>query len=277
MSLRTYLQRAYHAAQLSSLAKKNDPVLEESVKALAKQRADYLCQHPRKLEKFILSGKKAVVHVVEQLPAEMVAKAMSESSATVLQRSVIDLMETDESRAARDKLKNQPHRKIKAQEGEVIRVFRMKYDRGKIWTKYFPGNIQRVLCFERKPTRVTGINRGLVISDRFSSNTAYVLDAMARMERSPLDHVLIQLREVQGLMYPTLTSTFFEVPRMGIEEFERRDHFTDAVRDIINGAVKEEFDNMEKNEGNPLSFRAYIKRHSKQGENFYVIDITWEA
>jgi len=67
------------------------------------------------------------------------------------------------------------------------------------------------------------------------------------------------------------------VPRMETDEFRRRDHFTERVRTIISDAVKEEFGNMEENGGNPLSFRVYITRQNRQGENFYLVNISWEA
>jgi len=235
-------------------------IYNECVSKLAQMMAQDLSINPEKLKRFLKSGGRGIPYVVEQVPADRVASALSNLSVEVKQRSVVDLTETSKSAAMQDF------------DSHVIRMtYQIKYDEKQISTLHFPGDIQGIFCFDRQPTRVFGINRGLLITDRFVSNASAILDHLSEQKFSPLDHILIYLRGLQGLTYPTSLSMALSWPKVEREEFISRDHFTERARNIIHRLVSGEFDNMMKRGGDPLSFRLYVSRNA----DCYHAEISW--
>ncbi|MFH1684663.1 MAG: hypothetical protein ABIA67_07280 [Candidatus Margulisiibacteriota bacterium] len=234
-------------------------LFNEAVKCLASRKAEYLSRKPKALDQFILSEKKSIPYVVEHLPAEEMAKALQRLSEPVRQRSVVDLCDMNQTMVG----------------GTSMFILSLKYDGDEIETRYFPGNIQRVLCFKRRAAAVRVINRGLPITDDLVANLSDILDALGRLKTSPLDHILILLREIQGRPYPLLLSDW-EWRGIEKEEFLSRDHFTEQARGVLHGVVCEEFNKMREEGGDPLSFRVYIKRSEVNESSLYEINITWE-
>lgn len=238
---------------------KNAGLFEEAVEKLSVRIAVSLVGRPRKMERFLISGRESVPYVVEYLPAEGIANALRRVSQPVQQRSVIDLIKIPSI--------------WPSYYDKNIRVipinFKLVYDKEEITTEYLPYNVQKIFCFKREAARVTEINRGVVLNDRFVANTIAILDALDNLKTSPLDCILISLRGIQGILRPSSRSTW---PMLKRDEFIPRDHFTRKVRQIFHEEVCRQYENMQKNGGAPLSFRVNIRRI---GEGEYTVDFIW--
>lgn len=234
-------------------------LFDEAAAELAAKRAAVLTCRDGSLQKLILSGKRVAPYIVEHLSERDVAMALCLVSKPVWQRSVSDLKEVSRIQAS-DTISN-----------VLIIDFVMEYEDKKIITQYFPGRIGSVFCHEREAARVRSINRGVVITDRFVSNATRIFDALSEFKISPLDHVLIFLRGVQGLLYPTSPLLISSYPQPRTDELISRDHFTENARGVLHQAVEAEFNRMEAEGGNPLSFRVYIRRNNEH----YGVEISW--
>ncbi|MCX5750235.1 MAG: hypothetical protein NT099_00950 [Candidatus Saganbacteria bacterium] len=239
-------------------------LFEWAVQVLTQRRAVVLNRDGAKMQKFLASGAKSVPYVVEHVPAADLARDLAALSTKVEQRSVVDLTKTYErtNHYERDTV--------------VSLAYELQYDDRPIVTGFLPYPIQNILAFPRDPKQVVAINRGLVITDRFVSNLPQLLDALAKLKCSPLDCILVHLRSLGGLVYPTRTSLVQSYPNATLEEFAARDHFTEQVRMVLQDEVAKKFAQMQAEDANPLSFRVYIRRTSgDQGKQLYVVDIMW--
>lgn len=231
---------------------------------LSKQKALDLQKDFKKLKRFIVSYKKCIPSVIERLPADMVAKALTQLSRPVKQRSVIDLKE----------ISRKPKR---CEQGlwTMEITYLLVYDEKEITTRYFPGNLRRIFHFERKPIRERGVNRAVVITDDFVVNSPEIFDALGKLETSPLDHILIWLRTFQTYPYSSLS---FQVPdcfELELDEFIPRDHFTEKVRSQLHEIVSEEFEKFQGQRGESLTFKVGIDRKTEDDRNLYIVDISW--
>ncbi len=244
-------------------------VMEKAAKRLAEREAAALLQNPTKLDRFILSGKRTVPYVIEQLPAEKVAEALHRISNPVKQRSVVDLQEI-----MRDQSQNGDG------EHQLKLVYVLKYDESEEWitTDYFPGDVQKIFCYDRKATAIKTINRGVLISDRFVGNMGQILDALAALKVSPLDYILISLREIQGLGARALRGTLQTWPKIEEGLFVTRDHFTEKARKVLQDMICDEYEKMLKRNGDPLSFEIYYRPEIRRPDNnLRFVNITWES
>lgn len=247
-------------------------LFSSAVRELAERKAERLLASEAKLDRFLLSGKKSVPYVIEKLPVNAVAESLRRVSKTVKQRSVIKLSEI---------MRNTPPdaQKLRSgQEYELNVVFSLEYEEEgeKIETKYFPGNVQKIFCFAKREEGIRGINRGVVISDRYVENMSEILDALAQIEVSPLDYILISLREIQGLMKPALPSTVNSWPKLEPERFVAQDHFTETARGALHDLVCGEFEKMKNAGGDPLSFTVYYRPEKKDDDNLRIVNISWK-
>ena len=234
-------------------------LFEEAATKLAARRAAVLTCRDGSLQQLLLSGKRVVPYIIEHLPEREIAMALCLVSKSVWQRSVSDLKEVSRIQAS-DAISN------------VLTIdFTMEYEDKKVIMQYFPGRIGSVFCYEREAAEVRSINRGVVITDRFVSNATRIFDAFSEFKISPLDHILIFLRGVQGLLYTTKLSLISNYPQPKTDEFISRDHFTENARGVLHRAVEAEFNRMKAEGGNPLSFRVYIRRDNKH----YEVEISW--
>jgi hypothetical protein len=147
-----------------------------------------------------------------------------------------------------------------------------------IETLYLPYRIQRIFAFKRRAQKVTGINSGVVLTDRLVKNMEEILDAFAALPHSPLDQVLIVLRDIRGISWHTPVSVIWGWPEPTREEFIKRDHFTEGVRGILHQAVCAVFDEMQQGNGDPLSFEVYAMRSESlsTGKEEYIVTLKWD-
>jgi len=151
-------------------------IFEKAVKKLAENKAAALLLHPQKLDRFILSAKKIVPYVIEQLPVDQIAQALQRVSRPISQRSVTELKEIGRYRRSAD--------------FSTIALslnFELVYDERPINTSYLPYNLESLFYFKRPVTQVREINRGLAITDNMVANMSGILDALAKLKISPLD------------------------------------------------------------------------------------------
>lgn len=232
-------------------------LFDSAVEKLARRQATLLARKAGKLEKFLLSGKASLPYVIEKLASEDIALALCSVSKAVRQRAVRELIE-----------------KARFSSGTETRItYQLVYDQQETTTRHFPANIPDVFCFKRKPTRVLGINRGVVLTDVFAANMGEILDALDQSKISPLDHILIWLRGVGGMVYPSIPSLVKDWPTPGREEFIERDHFSREARNVLHQAVAAEYSRMVSEGGEPLSFRVYVLRPKP---DLYEIALSWE-
>ena len=238
-------------------------IFEEQAGKLAERRAK-LFQHPQKLDRFLLSGKRIVPYVIEQLPADRMAEGLQRASKSIYQRSVTELKEIDRYRRCADFA------------SIALSInFELVYDERPIATAYFPHNLERLFYFNRPASRVREINRGLVITDNMVANMADILDELSKLKVSPLDSILIGLRSLQGLGMSK--SFWLHLPEYDLKEVRERDHFTEKARSAIQRVATEEFELMKMKKGDERTFKVIINRQlSLDGKPIYQVQIAWE-
>jgi len=239
-------------------------VFEKAVRKLAENKATALLLHPQKLERFILSGKKIVPYVIEQLPVDQIAQALQRASKSISQRSVIELKEIGRYRRSGDFA------------SIALSVnLELVYDERPINTSYFPYNLESLFYFGKPTSQVREINRGLAITDNMVANMSGILDALAKLKISPLDSILIGLRSLQGLGMPKVF--LLRLPEYELKEIRERDHFTEKARAAIQRVVAEEFELMKMKKGDERTFKVLINRQlSLDGKPIYQVQIAWE-
>lgn len=211
-----------------------------------------------KLRRFLLSGKKSVPYVIEHLPAEKIAEALSAASKAVKQRSVIGLMLTNQARYSG------------MGTVDLKMEFDMQYDERPIITGYFPYNVQKMLCFDRTAEKDMGADRGVILEGNLVKNIKEILDALSRQKISPLDHMLICLKMIQGYGTPRKEFPFLNTPELDREEFVGRDHFTDRARETLTGAIDQAINELGGNRG---QYALLFDRQEREGKQKYIVQI----
>lgn len=240
-------------------------IFEEQAEKLAGNKAAALLLHPQKLDHFILSGKKIVPYVIEQLPVDQIAQALQRASKSISQRSVIELKEIGRYRRSGDFA------------SIALSVnLELVYDERPINTSYFPYNLESIFYFGKPTSQVREINRGLAITDNMVANMSGILDALAKLKISPLDSILIGLRSLQGLGMPKVF--LLRLPEYELKEIRERDHFTEKARATIQRVVSEEFELMKIKKGDERTFKVFVSRKlSLDGKPIYQVQIAWET
>jgi hypothetical protein len=239
-------------------------IYEKAIKILAEKKATTLLSHPQKLDHFILSGKKIVPYVIEQLPVDQIAQALQRASKSISQRSVIELKEIGRYRRSEDFA------------SIALSVnLELVYDERPINTSYFPYNLESLFYFGKPTSQVREINRGLAITDNMVANMSGILDALAKLKISPLDSILIGLRSLQGLGMPKVC--LLRLPEYELKEIKERDHFTEKARATIQRVVSDEFKLMKIKKGDERTFKVLINRRiSLDNKPIYQVQIAWE-